>query len=70
MAWSEQQVRGAVRALKYVMGVADLTDAECDALADLVLPKFIECSGLGAVTFQTIVRAMHRAEEERSSTRH
>jgi hypothetical protein len=49
-----------------MMDAAELTDAEMDALADLVLAKFIEHSGLDAVTFQT----MHRAEEERLGTRH
>jgi hypothetical protein len=59
-----------VLVLKLVMDVADLRDAEMDALADLVLPKFIEHSGLDAVTFQTIVQAMHRLEEDRLATRH
>jgi hypothetical protein len=27
------------------MDVADLADAECDALVDLILPKFVEHSG-------------------------
>jgi hypothetical protein len=41
-----------------------------DALADLILPKFIERSGLDAVTFRAMVRAMHRLDEERLATRH
>jgi hypothetical protein len=57
-------------ALKLVMDVAELTDAEMDALADLILPKFIERSGLDVVTFRAVMRAMHRLEEERHATRH
>jgi hypothetical protein len=59
-----------VLVLKLVMDVAELRDAEMDVLADLIQPKFIERSGLDAVTFRAMVRAMHRAEEERLATRH
>jgi hypothetical protein len=63
-------VQRAVLVLKLVMDVVELRDAEMDALADLVLPKFIERSGLDAVTFRATVRAMHRLDEERLATRH
>ena len=35
-------VRRAVSALRLMMDAAELTDAEMDALADLVLAKFVE----------------------------
>ena len=56
--------------MKLVMDVAELRGAEMDGLADLILPKFIERSGLDAVTFRAMVRAMHRLDEERLATRH
>jgi hypothetical protein len=46
--------------------VAELDDHEADQVVALILPKFVEHSGLDAVTFQT----MQRAEEERLATRH
>ena len=49
--WTQAQVRGAITALKLVMNLADLTDAECDTLADLVLPKFVARSGLDPSAF-------------------
>jgi hypothetical protein len=61
-------VQRAVSALRLVMDAAELTDAEMDALVDLILPKFVARSGLDVVTFRALVRAMHRAEEERRAT--
>jgi hypothetical protein len=55
---------------KLVMDVAQLRDAEMDALADLILPKFSERSRLDVVTFRAMVRAMHRPDEKRLATRH
>jgi hypothetical protein len=66
--WTRAQVRGAVTALKLVMDLADLTDAECDTLADLVFPKFVARSGLDPSAFQWVVRSMHRLED--LATRH
>jgi hypothetical protein len=70
MAWSEQRIRRAILALRYALDLAELDGCQADQLVDLILPKFIEHSGLDAITFQTIVHAMHRAEEERLATRH
>jgi hypothetical protein len=64
MMWTEWQCSGAVLALRLVMDVARPDGPEMDALADLILPKLVKRSGLDAVTFQAIVRTMHRAEEE------
>jgi len=38
-------VQRVVLALKLVMDAAELTDAEMDSLADLILPKFVKHSG-------------------------
>jgi hypothetical protein len=49
-------VQRVVLVLKFVMDVAELRDAEMDALADLIPPKFVKRSKFDAVTFQTVVR--------------
>jgi hypothetical protein len=56
--WTEQQVHGAIWTLEYVIGLARLTAIEADAVTGLLLPKFIEQSGLDLATFRSIVAAM------------
>ena len=51
MARSEQRVRRAVLALRYVLDLAKLDDCKADQVVDLILPKCVEHSGLDAVNF-------------------
>jgi hypothetical protein len=56
--WTEQQVRGAIWTLNFIIDLARLSAVEADAATGLLLPKFVAQSGLDLATFRAIVAAM------------
>jgi hypothetical protein len=55
--WDRELVDAMVRLVAMVIEYADLSDAESDALMQIVLPRLRQTSGYDQATFQAMVLA-------------